>query len=131
MSDAAAPSKERWLESLTWQSARGLPSGEVVDEASWRATMGCAPAPNECHITSTTLSQYADLTSVHVNSTDEKLLCSGYSNDVSVYDIETGKRVSHAPVAAQRTPCKAFARQPLPACATRLACGSGKPVTTK
>ncbi|KAA0169914.1 hypothetical protein FNF27_06806 [Cafeteria roenbergensis] len=95
MSDAAAPSKERWLESLTWQSARGLPSGEVVDEASWRATMGCAPAPNECHITSTTLSQYADLTSVHVNSTDEKLLCSGYSNDVSVYDIETGKRAVH------------------------------------
>ncbi|XP_024019793.1 uncharacterized protein LOC21392749 [Morus notabilis] len=36
---------------------------------------------------------FEQLTSLHVNSTDEKLLASGYSKDVALYDLGTGKRL--------------------------------------
>lgn len=36
---------------------------------------------------------FEQLTSVHVNSTDEHLLVSGYSKDVALYDICSGRRI--------------------------------------
>lgn len=40
-----------------------------------------------------TFDEFDQLTSVHVNSTDELFLASGYSRNVALYDIGTGKRV--------------------------------------
>lgn len=37
--------------------------------------------------------EFDQLTSVHVNSTDELFLASGYSRDVALYDISSGKRL--------------------------------------
>lgn len=37
--------------------------------------------------------EFDQLTSVHVNSTDELFLASGYSKHVALYDIYTGKRL--------------------------------------
>ena len=36
---------------------------------------------------------FEQLTSLHVNSTDDKLLASGYSKDVALYDLATGNRL--------------------------------------
>ncbi|XP_031388115.1 uncharacterized protein LOC116201133 isoform X2 [Punica granatum] len=40
-----------------------------------------------------TFNDFEQLTSVHVNSTDEQFLASGYSRDLALYDIGTGKRI--------------------------------------
>lgn len=40
-----------------------------------------------------TFDEFDQLTSVHVNSTDELFLASGYSRNVALYDIITGKRL--------------------------------------
>ncbi|KAI4295728.1 hypothetical protein L6164_035744 [Bauhinia variegata] len=40
-----------------------------------------------------TFDEFDQLTSVHVNSTDELFLASGYSRNVALYDINTGKRL--------------------------------------
>lgn len=40
-----------------------------------------------------TFDDYKQLTSVHVNSTDDQFLASGYSKDVALYDISYGKRL--------------------------------------
>lgn len=40
-----------------------------------------------------TFDEFDQLTSVHVNSTDELFLASGYSRNVALYDISSGKRV--------------------------------------
>lgn len=37
--------------------------------------------------------EFDQLTSVHVNSTDELFLASGYSKNVALYDISSGKRL--------------------------------------
>lgn len=37
--------------------------------------------------------EFDQLTSVHVNSTDEKFLASGYSKNVALYDISSGRRL--------------------------------------
>lgn len=37
--------------------------------------------------------EFEQLTSVHVNSTDERLLVSGYSKHVALYDIGSGRRI--------------------------------------
>ncbi|KAL8541533.1 hypothetical protein ACS0TY_002707 [Phlomoides rotata] len=37
--------------------------------------------------------EFDQLTSVHVNSTDEKFLASGYSRNVALYDISSGRRL--------------------------------------
>lgn len=37
--------------------------------------------------------EFDQLTSVHVNSTDELFLASGYSKNVALYDISSGRRV--------------------------------------
>lgn len=42
---------------------------------------------------SVTFDEFDQLTSVHVNSTDELFLASGYSRDVSLYDISSGRRL--------------------------------------
>ncbi|XP_076941361.1 protein DWD HYPERSENSITIVE TO UV-B 1-like, partial [Bidens hawaiensis] len=42
---------------------------------------------------SVTFDEFNQLTSVHVNSLDELFLVSGYSKDVALYDISTGKRL--------------------------------------
>jgi len=88
---AEADPKDAWLEGLTPRSCRGLASGEVVRETSWRDAMGEEPGAGECHIVSTVLSKFSSLTSVHINATDERLVCSGYGKEVSVYDVETGR----------------------------------------
>lgn len=47
-----------------------------------------------CHnISSVSYVEFDQLTSVHVNSTDELFLASGYSKDVALYDISSGKRI--------------------------------------
>lgn len=43
--------------------------------------------------TITKFDDFEQLTSVHVNSTDEKFIASGYSKNVSLYDIESGKKL--------------------------------------
>lgn len=40
-----------------------------------------------------TFEDFEQLTSVHINSTDERFLASGYSRDLALYDIESGKRI--------------------------------------
>ncbi|PON66700.1 WD repeat containing protein [Parasponia andersonii] len=40
-----------------------------------------------------TFESFEQLTSLHANSTDEKFLASGYSKDVALYDIGSGKRL--------------------------------------
>ncbi|KAK4785788.1 hypothetical protein SAY86_002477 [Trapa natans] len=40
-----------------------------------------------------TFQDFEQLTSVHVNSTDERFLVSGYSRDLALYDITSGKRI--------------------------------------
>lgn len=40
-----------------------------------------------------TFDEFEQLTSVHVNSTDELFLASGYSRHVALYDIASGKRM--------------------------------------
>ncbi|KFK30066.1 hypothetical protein AALP_AA7G212200 [Arabis alpina] len=42
---------------------------------------------------SVTFDEFDQLTSVHVNSTDKLFLASGYSKDVALYDIGSGKRL--------------------------------------
>ncbi|KAM5549519.1 hypothetical protein ABKV19_000774 [Rosa sericea] len=42
---------------------------------------------------SVSFDEFDQLTSVHVNSTDELFLASGYSRDVALYDISSGKRL--------------------------------------
>lgn len=42
---------------------------------------------------SVTFDEFDQLTSVHVNSTDELFLASGYSNNVALYDISSGRRL--------------------------------------
>ncbi|XP_015866401.2 protein DWD HYPERSENSITIVE TO UV-B 1 isoform X1 [Ziziphus jujuba] len=42
---------------------------------------------------SVTFDEFDQLTSVHVNSTDELFLASGYSRNVALYDISTGRRL--------------------------------------
>lgn len=37
--------------------------------------------------------EFDQLTSVHVNSTDELFVASGYSNSVALYDINSGRRL--------------------------------------
>lgn len=39
-----------------------------------------------------TFDEFDQLTSVHVNSTDELFLASGYSRNVALYDISSGRR---------------------------------------
>lgn len=40
-----------------------------------------------------TFDEFDQLTSVHVNSTDELFLASGYSRNVALYDISSGRRL--------------------------------------
>ncbi|GAV58764.1 WD40 domain-containing protein [Cephalotus follicularis] len=40
-----------------------------------------------------TFDNFPQLTSVHVNSTDDQFLASGYSTNVALYDIDSGKRL--------------------------------------
>ena len=42
---------------------------------------------------SVTFDEFDQLTSVHVNSTDELFLASGYSKNVALYDIDSGRRL--------------------------------------
>lgn len=42
---------------------------------------------------SVTFDEFDQLTSVHVNSTDELFLASGYSKNIALYDINSGRRL--------------------------------------
>lgn len=46
-----------------------------------------------CRSSTVSFENFEHLTSVHVNSTDDQILGSGYSKKVAVYDICSGKRV--------------------------------------
>lgn len=46
-----------------------------------------------CSSSTASFEKFEHLTSVHVNSTDDQILASGYSKKVAVYDICSGKRV--------------------------------------
>lgn len=46
-----------------------------------------------CCNSDATYEDFEQLTSVHVNSTDDQFLVSGYSKGVALYDISTGKRL--------------------------------------
>jgi hypothetical protein len=76
---------------------RGLRSGDVIAEDTWQAftkDLSSRPPPMEGHIKSTIMADFDSLTSVHVNSSDSAIVCSGYDKSVNVYDINTGKQVS-------------------------------------
>lgn len=45
------------------------------------------------HVPPVTFDEFDQLTSVHVNSTDELFLASGYSRHVALYDISSGRRL--------------------------------------
>ncbi|XP_059652972.1 protein DWD HYPERSENSITIVE TO UV-B 1 [Cornus florida] len=47
-----------------------------------------------CSAGSVTFDEFDQLTSVHVNSTDELFLASGYSKHVALYDISSGRRLN-------------------------------------
>ncbi|XP_021289436.1 uncharacterized protein LOC110420445 isoform X1 [Herrania umbratica] len=55
----------------------------------------CASTCKRIHtgIGSVTFDEFDQLTSVHVNSTDELFLASGYSKNVALYDINSGRRL--------------------------------------
>lgn len=46
-----------------------------------------------CGSNAVNFEDFEQLTSVHVNSTDDKFLASGYSKGVALYDISSGKRI--------------------------------------
>ncbi|KAF8410159.1 hypothetical protein HHK36_002681 [Tetracentron sinense] len=46
-----------------------------------------------CSSGTVTFDDFEQLTSVHVNSTDEQFLASGYSKNVALYDINSGRRL--------------------------------------
>jgi WD40 repeat protein len=46
-----------------------------------------------CYSATVTFDDFEQLTSLHVNSTDDQFLASGYSKDVALYDISSGKRL--------------------------------------
>lgn len=50
-------------------------------------------AESSCSSEIVNFKSFEHLTSLHVNSTDDKFLASGYSKDVALYDIGSGKRL--------------------------------------
>lgn len=46
-----------------------------------------------CSSSVATFDDFEQLTSLHVNSTDDQLLASGYSKGVALYDIASGRRL--------------------------------------
>lgn len=46
-----------------------------------------------CSSIGTTFDDFEQLTSLHVNSTDDQLLASGYSKGIALYDIGSGRRI--------------------------------------
>lgn len=46
-----------------------------------------------CRSSPVTFDDFEQLTSVHVNSSDDRCLTSGYSKKVAIYDISTGRRL--------------------------------------
>ena len=46
-----------------------------------------------CRYDAATFDDFEQLTSVHVNSTDDRFLASGYTRDIALYDIDSGKRI--------------------------------------
>lgn len=46
-----------------------------------------------CSSSVATFDDFEQLTSLHVNSTDNQLLASGYSKGVALYDIASGRRI--------------------------------------
>lgn len=70
----------------------GVPS-DVDHRRSRVARQRSAPtcSAGELHIVSSPLANFGELTSLHVNCTDRFVMVSGYSRDVDVFDLETGK----------------------------------------
>ncbi|XP_062101866.1 protein DWD HYPERSENSITIVE TO UV-B 1 isoform X2 [Humulus lupulus] len=50
-------------------------------------------AESSCGSSNITFTSFEQLTSLHVNSTDDKFLASGYSKNVALYDIDSEKRL--------------------------------------
>lgn len=46
-----------------------------------------------CSSSGATFEDFEQLTSLHVNSTDDQLLASGYSKGVALYDVGSGRRL--------------------------------------
>jgi hypothetical protein len=72
---------------------------------------------------------FDQLTSVHVNCTDQFFLASGYSSHIGLYDIGTGKRlqifeVRPWPVLGKGRLARGTAPEFLSACISRLLCPS-------
>lgn len=53
----------------------------------------CAKVEDDCYHSMVVFDDFEQLTSVHINSTDDRCLTSGYSKKVAIYDIGTGQRL--------------------------------------
>lgn len=49
--------------------------------------------PKACSFNAAMYGDFEQLTSVHSNSTDDQFLASGYSKNVALYDINSGRRL--------------------------------------
>lgn len=62
----------------------------LYDVQHWQA----AVTGRNCNASGFAFDDFDQLTSVHVNATDELFIASGYSKNVALYDINTGKRLN-------------------------------------
>lgn len=76
---------------MNWQLVAGSDNGRVTLFDIKHATQKVANAYDNSGVV--TFHDFEQLTSVHVNSTDDRLLASGYSKNLALYDINTGKRL--------------------------------------
>ncbi|KAI3523977.1 hypothetical protein L1887_02537 [Cichorium endivia] len=79
-----------WLKKYPSKLISGSDNGllKLYDIQHIHSDSGLYPTP-----ASVSFDEFDQLTSVHVNSTDELFLASGYSKHVALYDINTGKRL--------------------------------------
>ncbi|KAE8709566.1 Transducin family protein / WD-40 repeat family protein isoform 2 [Hibiscus syriacus] len=80
-----------WLKKYPSKLVAGFDSGclKLFDVNHMLARLGDA----SCGSDKVNFEDFKQLTSVHVNATDEEFLASGYSKGVALYDISTGRRL--------------------------------------
>ncbi|KAL5706981.1 hypothetical protein ACHQM5_025085 [Ranunculus cassubicifolius] len=80
-----------WLKSYPSKLIAGSDNGSLQLYDVRR--MLSAVTDRQCTANISKFDDFENLTSVHVNSTDEQFIASGYSKDVSLYDIGSGKKL--------------------------------------
>ncbi|KNA15740.1 hypothetical protein SOVF_095500 isoform B [Spinacia oleracea] len=81
-----------WLKRYPSKLIAGSDNGSLrlYDVQHWQA----AVTGRNCNASGFAFDDFDQLTSVHVNATDELFIASGYSKNVALYDINTGKRLN-------------------------------------